>query len=105
MEQQAHHGWFIGGTAAAVAAGILPVGRHRWRCSIRIPPSAHCGLFGLKPSRGRASGAGFADGAIGLSVGHVISRSVRDSALLLDVGAGPEFGSRVRPGSDVQAAI
>ena len=94
-----------GGTAAAVAAGILPVGHATdGGGSIRIP-SAHCGLFGLKPSRGRVpAGPDSLDGAIGLSVGHVISRSVRDSALLLDVGAGPEFGSRVRPGSDVQGS-
>ena len=94
-----------GGTAAAVAAGILPVGHASdGGGSIRIP-SAHCGLFGLKPSRGRVpAGPDSLDGAIGLSVNHVISRSVRDSALLLDLSAGPEFGSRVRPGSDVQGS-
>ena len=91
-----------GGTAAVVAAGILPVGHASdGGGSIRIP-AAHCGLFGLKPSRGRVpAGPGALDGATGLSVNHVISRSVRDTALLLDLSAGPEFGSRVRPPSDV----
>ena len=90
-----------GGTAAVIAAGILPVGHASdGGGSIRIP-AAHCGLFGLKPSRGRIpAGPSSLDGATGLSVNHVISRSVRDSALLLDLSAGPEFGSRVRPPSD-----
>lgn len=100
---QAHTtGGSSGGTAAVVAAGILPVGHASdGGGSIRIP-AAHCGLFGLKPSRGRVPGGPDAlDGAVGLGVNHVISRSVRDSALLLDLTAGPEFGSRVRPDSDV----
>ena len=90
-----------GGTAAVIAAGILPVGHASdGGGSIRIP-AAHCGLFGLKPSRGRIpAGPSSLDGATGLSVNHVISRSVRDTALLLDLSAGPEFGSRVRPPSD-----
>ncbi|SDL90565.1 amidase/aspartyl-tRNA(Asn)/glutamyl-tRNA(Gln) amidotransferase subunit A [Oryzisolibacter propanilivorax] len=92
-----------GGTAAAVAAGIVAVGHASdGGGSIRIP-AAHCGLFGLKPSRGRVpAGPDALDGAIGLSVNHVISRSVRDSALLLDLTAGPEAGSRVHPPLDVQ---
>lgn len=92
-----------GGTAALVAAGIVPVGHASdGGGSIRIP-AAHCGLFGLKPSRGRVpAGPAALDGAVGLAAHHVISRSVRDSALLLDLTAGPEPGSRVRPGSDVQ---
>jgi Asp-tRNA(Asn)/Glu-tRNA(Gln) amidotransferase A subunit family amidase len=60
--------------------------------SIRIP-AAQCGLFGLKPSRGRVSLAPDAgEGWGGMSVGHVVSRSVRDSALMLDCTAGYEPG-------------
>src|SRR5262249_32742570 len=60
--------------------------------SIRIP-AAHCGLFGLKPSRGRVSLAPDAgEGWGGMSVGHVVSRSVRDCALMLDCTAGYEPG-------------
>ncbi|WP_240939450.1 amidase [Diaphorobacter sp. HDW4A] len=90
-----------GGAAAVVAAGILPVAHATdGGGSIRIP-SSHCGMFGLKPSRGRTPTGPFSlDGAAGLSVGHAISRTVRDSALLLDLAAGPEAGSRVRPPSD-----
>src|SRR5262249_56204806 len=82
-----------GGAAAAVAAGILPVAHATdGGGSIRIP-AAQCGLFGLKPSRGRVSMAPDAgEGWGGLSAAHVVSRSVRDSALLLDVTAGPEPG-------------
>ncbi|WP_120966839.1 amidase [Comamonas sp. lk] len=94
-----------GGSAAVVAAGILPVAHASdGGGSIRIP-AAHCGLFGLKPSRGRVpAGPDALDGAVGLSVHHVISRSVRDSALLLDLTAGPEAGSRVRPPSNAQGS-
>jgi len=82
-----------GGAAAAVSAGILPVAHATdGGGSIRIP-AAQCGLFGLKPSRGRVSMAPDAgEGWGGLSAGHVVSRSVRDSALLLDCTAGPEPG-------------
>ena len=82
-----------GGAAAAVSAGILPVAHATdGGGSIRIP-AAQCGLFGLKPSRGRVSMAPDAgEGWCGLSTGHVVSRSVRDSALMLDCTAGPEPG-------------
>jgi Asp-tRNA(Asn)/Glu-tRNA(Gln) amidotransferase A subunit family amidase len=82
-----------GGAAAAVAAGILPVAHATdGGGSIRIP-AAQCGLFGLKPSRGRVSMAPDAgEGWGGLSAGHVVSRSVRDSARMLDCTAGLEPG-------------
>jgi amidase len=82
-----------GGAAAAVSAGILPVAHATdGGGSIRIP-AAQCGLFGLKPSRGRVSMAPDAgEGWGGLSAAHVVSRSVRDSALMLDCTAGPEPG-------------
>jgi amidase len=80
-----------GGAAAAVAAGILPMAHAAdGGGSIRIPASC-CGLFGLKPSRGRTP-VGPDDTQLwgGLAIGHVISRSVRDSAAMLDATAGPE---------------
>jgi len=82
-----------GGAAAAVIAGILPVAHATdGGGSIRIP-AAQCGLFGLKPSRGRMTLAPDAgEGWGGLSIGHVVSRSVRDSALMLDCTAGSEPG-------------
>jgi amidase len=82
-----------GGAAAAVSAGILPMAHATdGGGSIRIP-AAHCGLFGLKPSRGRVSLAPDAgEGWGGMSVGHVLSRSVRDCALMLDCTAGYEPG-------------
>src|ERR1700674_2401126 len=82
-----------GGAAASVIAGILPVAHATdGGGSIRIP-ATHCGLFGLKPSRGRISMAPDAgEGWGGLSAGHVVSRSVRDSALMLDCTAGSEPG-------------
>lgn len=81
-----------GGAAAAVAAGLLPFAHATdGGGSIRIPAS-RCGLFGLKPTRGRVSAAPRGDGWSGLSVQHVVSRSVRDSAVALDVAAGPADG-------------
>jgi Asp-tRNA(Asn)/Glu-tRNA(Gln) amidotransferase A subunit family amidase len=82
-----------GGAAAAVIAGILPVAHATdGGGSIRIP-AAQCGLFGLKPSRGRMTLAPDAgEGWGGLSIGHVVSRSVRDSALMLDCTGGSEPG-------------
>jgi amidase len=76
-----------GGAAAAVAAGIVPLAHASdGGGSIRIPASC-CGLFGLKPSRGRQpSDAVPAPGDLGID--HAVSRSVRDSALLLDLTSG-----------------
>lgn len=80
-----------GGAAAAVAAGILPVAHGSdGGGSIRIP-AACCGLVGLKPSRGRIS-AGPALGDSFLSTNGALTRTVADSAALLDVLAGYETG-------------
>lgn len=85
-----------GGAAAAVAAGIVPFAHATdGGGSIRIPASA-CGVFGLKPSRGRVSPAPFfGTDADGLIAQHVVSRSVRDSAALLDIASGGEPGDRL----------
>src|SRR5215813_13280133 len=82
-----------GGAAAAVAAGILPMAHATdGGGSIRIPASA-CGLFGLKPTRARnPMGPDAGEGWGGASIGHAVTRSVRDSAALLDATSGPDVG-------------
>lgn len=84
-----------GGAAAAVAAGVLPAAHATdGGGSIRIPASC-CGLFGLKPSRGRVPmGPTRTEGWGGLSAHHAVTRSVRDSAAILDATHGTEPGSR-----------
>jgi len=82
-----------GGSAAAVAAGLVAAAHASdGGGSIRIPAS-HCGLVGLKPSRGRCSfGPDLGERWGGYSVEGFVSRSVRDTAALLDVVQGPMPG-------------
>jgi amidase len=81
-----------GGAAAAVAAGIVPAAHASdGGGSIRTPASC-CGLFGMKPSRGRVSFAPLGEGWAGASIQHAVTRSVRDSAALLDVACRPQPG-------------
>jgi amidase len=81
-----------GGAAAAVAAGVLPLAHGSdGGGSIRIP-AACCGLFGIKPSRGRVSPAPFTSGSLELSQSGPLSVTVRDAAAFLDALAGYEPG-------------
>ncbi len=83
-----------GGSAAAVAAGMVPLASGGdGGGSIRIPASC-CGLFGFKPSRGSTpTGPMFGELWHGLVIEHVISRSVRDSAAMLDATFGADAGA------------
>jgi amidase len=81
-----------GGAGAAVAAGVLPLAHGSdGGGSVRIPATC-CGLFGLKPSRGRVSPAPFTSGSIELSQSGPLSVTVRDAAAFLDTIAGYEPG-------------
>ncbi|HEY2070865.1 MAG TPA: amidase family protein [Rhizomicrobium sp.] len=97
----AHNPWNVdhspggssGGSAASVAARIVPLAHATdGGGSIRIP-AACCGLVGLKVSRGRnTQGPDASDATSGLSVDHVVSRSVRDTAAALDVVSPIDYG-------------
>lgn len=83
-----------GGAAAAVASGMLPAAHATDSMgSIRLPASC-CGLVGLKPTRGRNPvGPHRGDASQGLSHEHCVSRTVRDSAAILDATNGPDEGA------------
>lgn len=83
-----------GGAAAMVAARVIPVAHgNDGGGSLRVPASA-CGVFGLKPSRGLVPmGPAIGEGWAGMSTGHVITLSVRDSAAALDQLAGADQGA------------
>ena len=82
-----------GGSAAMVAAGARPAAHATdGGGSIRIPAS-QCGLFGLKPTRIRVPmGPDISESLSGFGIGHAVTRSVRDSAAILDATHGPEVG-------------
>ncbi|HZI04393.1 MAG TPA: amidase family protein [Archangium sp.] len=94
LEGVTHNPWNLacsatgssGGSAVAVAAGLVPLAHaNDGGGSLRVPASA-CGLFGFKPSRGRTVPASFGSSDFGdMTSDHCISRSVRDSALFLSI--------------------
>ncbi len=86
-----------GGAGAAVAAGIVPVAHGSdGGGSIRIPASS-CGLFGFKATRGRLPDGPFVgEGWAGMAIDGFLSRSVRDTAALLDATQGPDAGAPYR---------
>jgi amidase len=89
-----------GGSGAAVASGMVPIASAGDGAgSIRIP-AASCGLFGLKPSRGRVSMAPNLEGWRGLAVEGCLSRSVLDTALWLDVVSGGSKEAEAPPPPD-----
>jgi amidase len=87
-----------GGSAAAVASGMVGLAHgNDGGGSIRIPASC-CGLVGLKPSRGRVSAAPLVESPSGLVAEGVLTRTVADTAVALDIVAGYEWGDPHWPG-------
>ena len=87
-----------GGAAAAVASGMVPMAHATDGGGSIRQPAALNGLFGLKPSRGRTPpGPDKSDVFFGIAVSHAITRSVRDSAALLDATLGDEAGALFAP--------
>lgn len=93
-----------GGSAAAVASGIVPAANASDAGGSIRTPAAACGLFGMKPTRGHIPlGPSRYEGGAGMATLHAVTRSVRDSAALLDATAGPDLAalyaspSRSRP--------
>lgn len=83
-----------GGSGAAVAAGIIPAAHGSdGGGSVRIPASS-CGLFGFKPTRARLpDGPSAGEGWAGMAIDGFLTRTVRDTAVLLDVTQGPDLGA------------
>ena len=92
-----------GGSAAAVAARMVPMAHgNDLGGSIRYPASA-CGLFGLKPTRARNPlGPEYGDAVNGWACEHALTRTVRDSAVLLDATAEPAIGDPYSPSAPVR---
>lgn len=87
-----------GGAAAAVASGMAPMAHGTDGAGSIRQPAALTGLFGLKPSRGRTPpGPNRSEIFFGIAVSHALTRSVRDSAALLDATLGPEPGAIFTP--------
>lgn len=93
-----------GGSAAAVASGMVPFAQSSdGGGSIRIPASC-CGLFGLKPSRGKMKQTSLEPMPGDIGVRHVISRSVRDSAMALSITEETGAGAALAPTGNIQSA-